>query len=54
MKYTVSIIDTEEKFRQKFRSAPHWQISIPQNNAEKSSGDKMRGIKPKRKRNDGT
>ena len=29
MKYTVNIIDTEEKFREKFGSDPQWIISTP-------------------------
>lgn len=55
MKYTVSVIDTEEKFREKFGSTPHWQISIPQNSPKKASMGKVRGNEPKkRKRNDET
>ena len=30
MKYTVNIIDTEEKFREKFGADPQWIISTPQ------------------------
>ena len=40
MKYTISVIDTEEKFRDKFGSAPHWHISIPQNNETKPPAEK--------------
>jgi len=29
MKYTVTMIDTGEKFREKFRSDPQWVISTP-------------------------
>ena len=37
MKYTVTIIDTEEKFREKFGSDPQWVISTPRGkNIEKS------------------
>jgi hypothetical protein len=29
MKYTLNIIDTEEKFKEKFGSDPQWIISVP-------------------------
>jgi len=29
MKYTLKVIDTEEKFREKFGSDPQWIISVP-------------------------
>ncbi len=51
MKYTISVIDTEEKFREKFGSAPHWHISIPQNNETKPPAEKTRESKSKRKQN---
>lgn len=51
MKYTISVIDTEEKFREKFGSTPHWQISIPQNNETKPPAEKTRESKSTRKQN---
>lgn len=54
MACTVRVIDTEEKFKEKFGSAPNWHISIPQNNETKPRADEMRGVKSKRKRNKGT
>ena len=51
MKYTISVINTEEKFREKFGSAPHWHISIPQNNETKPPAEKTRKNKSKRKQN---
>ena len=40
MKYTVNIIDTEEKFRKKFGSDPNWTISTPYGRPKKSIADK--------------
>ena len=37
MKYTVNIIDTEEKFREKFGSDPKWIISTPQGKQQNRS-----------------
>jgi hypothetical protein len=40
MKYTVNIIDTEEKFREKFGTDPQWTISTPYGRPKKSIADK--------------
>ena len=47
MKYTVNIIDTEEKFREKFGSDPQWTISTPYGHPKKSMTDKTVGSKTK-------
>lgn len=54
MACTVRVIDTEEKFNEKFGVTPNWNISIPQNNETKPQAEKMRGVKSKKKRNEGT
>jgi len=49
MKYTVTIIDTEEKFREKFGSDPQWVISTPRGKNIEKSVDRYKG---KRKKED--
>ena len=49
MKYTVTIIDTEEKFREKFGSDPKWIISTPRSKNIDKSVDRH---KSKRKKED--
>jgi len=51
MKYTVTIIDTEEKFREKFGSEPHWIISTPYGKRKKPLGKNIENEnKPKKAR----
>lgn len=50
MKYTVNIIDTEEKFRKKFGSDSQWIISTPYGNQKKRGSQNIKNdTQPKKK-----